>query len=311
LSQTTDGKSLSLSLSSSGLSASTLAPHAADPHFNSALLSFNSTAQKVEGHGKCASHFAQKKEQLISLFGKLPFVSQVGQENSFIITVPNTEGVIFDLNKQEDLVFAMEVSLSELLAERLEKAEDLKLLVGDEYPDSLAIVFTSLKKLKSSTPDKQNVARAFLLNHINGLIERINNTYSQRLSSQVLLLGSPRPCPYAGLSKQLPSYIEKKNLPYVFTKESDYEKVCGELTSALGNSEFEVHCLREHVSHLRKRQSNNEDPNTLLYFQTIFWGLIGWILTIYLIVNAMASINGGKDSLLYRSSVSSRHPHAQ
>jgi hypothetical protein len=308
LSQSTDGNSLSLSLSSSSLSAS-LAPHVHESQANSGFLSFNTTTMEVKGHGKCSSHFRQKKEQLVNVLAKLPYVSLIG--NSFTISLPDTAPVVYELNKEEDLMFAMELSLSELLAEKLEKAEDLKMLVNDEYPDSLAITYTSLRKLKHSKQEKQTVARAFLLNHVNNLIQRINTIYSGRLSSQVLLVGSPRSCPFASLAQQLPSYIEKRQLPYVFTKDSEYERVCRELTDALANTEYEVQCLHQHVSHLRKRQVEPVVSDNLLFFQSIFWGVIGWILAILLIVNAMASINGGKDSLLYRSSVQSRHPHSQ
>jgi hypothetical protein len=309
LSQTSDGNSLSLSLSSSSLSASPLAPHDSEPHANSGLLSFNTSTMEVNGHGKCSSHFKQKKEQLVSLLAKLPYVSVLG--NSFTISLPDTAPALFELNKEEDLMFAMEISLSELLAEKLEKAEDLKSLVNDEYPDSLAITYVSLRKLGHSKQEKRNVARAFLLKHVNNLIQRINTTYSDRLSSQVLLVGSHRSCPFVSLAQKLPSYIDKKQLPYVFTKDSEYEKVCRELTDALETTDYDVHCLHQHVSHLRKRQVEPVVSDNLLFFQSIFWGVIGWILAILLIVNAMASINGGKDSLLYRSSVQSRHPHAQ
>jgi hypothetical protein len=310
LSQSTDGKSLSLSVSSSLLSASTLAPHVPEPHSNSALLSFNDTALEVEGHGKCSSYFKQNKEQLLNLLAKLPYVSYYSTEKSFLISLPDAEPVLFELNKKADLLFGIELGLSQLLAERLEKSEELQVLVGDEYPDSLALVFTSLKSFHSNAA-KQQVARTFLMDHITNLVQQINKTYSHRLSSQVLLTGSPRPCPFAKLAQKLPAYIEKKELPYVYTKESDYQNVCRELTRSLENTDYEVHCLHQHLSHLRTRQTATSNPDDLLFFQSILWGTIGWIISIYLIVAAMATINGGKDSLLYRSSVGSRHPHSQ
>jgi len=311
LSHSTDGQSLSLSLSFSPLSASALAPHVPEPHSNSALLSFNTTAQRVDGHGKCSSHFRQKKQQLLTLLAKLPYVSYSSSLNHFTISLPDATPAIFDLNKQADLSFAMELASSQLLAERLENSEDLQLLVRDEYPDSFALVFTSLKTFRASNQAKQEVARTFLMTHINSLIEQLNKTYSQRLSSQVLLSGSPRRCPFASLAQSLPAYINLKDLPYVYTSAADYEQVCRDLKASLNSSELDVLCLHQQLSHLRTRQTNDPSYDNLLFFQSIFWGIIGWIITIYLIVYAMASINGGKDTMLYRSSVQSRHPHSQ
>jgi len=290
-----------------------LAPHVPEPHSNSALLSFNTDALEVEGHGKCSCHFKEKKEQLLNLLAKLPYVSFLPSGNSFTVSLPDATPVLFELNKNADLLFAMEIGLSQLLAEKLESSEELQLLVRDEYPDSLAVVFSSLRKLRASKQSKQDVARTFLLTHINRLVEQLNKTYSQQLSSQVLLVGSPRPCPFASLAQSLPTYVDKKSLPYVYTKDEDYENVCRNLTSALENTQYEVHCLHAQLSHLRTRQVNSTDAgeDNLLFFQSIFWGVIGWIVAIYLIVYAMASINSGKDTMLYRSSVQSRHPHSQ
>jgi len=276
-------------------------------------LFFNSTNQEIEGHGKISSLFKQKKADLLALLANLPYVSHFANENSFIITLPDSVPVLFELNNQADLLFAIELGMGQLLAEKIEKAEDLKLLVGDQYPDSFAVVFSSLRTLRQSDQYKQDTARTFLMIQVNNLIERVSKSYNHRLSSQVLLLGSPRSCPFAQLSKLLPAQINKDELPYVFVSEKNYERDCQDLTQALEATDFEVHCLHPHLSHLRIRQvsGNDNSDNNLLLFQSIFWGTIGWIITIILIVYAMSGINGGKDTMLYRSSVQSRHAHAQ
>eukprot|EP01103_Thecamoeba_quadrilineata_P019200 TRINITY_DN7672_c0_g1_i1.p1 TRINITY_DN7672_c0_g1~~TRINITY_DN7672_c0_g1_i1.p1 ORF type:complete len:505 (+),score=99.42 TRINITY_DN7672_c0_g1_i1:92-1606(+) len=320
LSQSYDGRSLTLSVSLDARAAHAFAAHkqtlSARRYWNNARVTYDQTSKTAgdRTNGLLSTEFDLSRESLVEALKSVPFVQVV--EDKVIVTLPNQQSVEFSLNAKEDAELLMELGLSQGFVEKLKMSPTLEALTTDEFPDSYAVIFKSLESVQDSySPDSDQVrvARALIQAQAANIAEQLNNLYSNRLASETVFLGSSAQSSYASLRERLPAHlVSKESFPHVFTSHEAHEETCQTLKFALADSDFEVHCARD-ARHLFTRQAVNGDDDDnmdLMYFQSILWGILIWLIAVYLIVQAMAGINGGKDTMLYRSTTRS-HQHAQ
>eukprot|EP01120_Amphizonella_sp_Union-15-10_P012499 TRINITY_DN556_c0_g1_i4.p1 TRINITY_DN556_c0_g1~~TRINITY_DN556_c0_g1_i4.p1 ORF type:complete len:376 (-),score=67.04 TRINITY_DN556_c0_g1_i4:98-1225(-) len=200
--------------------------------------------------------------------GKL-FPSFVGSFKFFqdhLFTVETAVGsATFDLNKEEEFAFFAEI-LSAVSSIKIltDNARSYSSLVRDKFPDAYVIVIENLQKIEES---RRAVALELVKGMTQSLMVHLGTVYKQRASGLVVSTGTYTPSP--------------KETSQNFERFRTTRTVFDEAPTASNETVY-------------------EDAGI---FQICLWSTVALIIVVISIIYLLATIDVGKDTLLYRNSL--------
>jgi len=341
VSQTFQGRSLTLSMSSDFQMASALGTHqylsSENPFWNNFGFFYNTK------NGTFESIYSTNLYPSLTNSGKV-----LGNLSSLLlgddsITVDGLNIVVhlqtrnleafFDGNSNEVVSFFGEMLFLRNMLLQLQTDTSLKSLVQDEYPDLFSTTFQGLQGIQTrygKNSAQFSVALFILDQLLVDTVKGFSTIYDGRVSSEVIFLA---PSVATTLNEEKTSESRYKVLhqvkafmnmdifdtyfPSLYLQAgTNREEVCNQLKA---KNTFEVYCAEKSFSpfeHLLSNSTNSTTNGTVVYsdrdvavFQIGIWfGGVGLILLVASVVYAMCSMDLGTDSLIYRTT--NLKPHA-
>jgi len=243
---------------------------------------------------------------------------------------------VFDIGGQEVYGFFTEMYFIRNLLTQIQHNTDYSNLITDSYPDLFSFAISSLKGISTfyGKDSVQFKAAVYIMDAtISQAIEAFQGAYNNKISCEIVLLApsqdqvmNENKNEKNNLFKKINNFVQKDILdayfPSIYLKKGvNRNEACDYLQAA---TDYEVHCFdpadysySEFFIHQSTNNSNSSnstngsvfDEDHVARYQTSIWVPVILILALIAIVYAMANMDVGADSMVYRSSNSK--PHAQ
>jgi len=352
ISQTFNGKSITLSMSNDFQMASALGAHQMlnirNPLWNNNAFYWNSGTRRFESvyvnnvysiiPTITSSMILDSLSSLqVSLPAATDSISYNENKRQVIVDlVSKNIHAVFDIGGQDVYGFFTEMYFVRNLLTKIQHNTDYNGLITDSYPDLFSFAISSLKGISSfyGKDSAQFKAAVYIMDAtISQAIEAFQGAYNNKISCEIVLLApsqdqlmNANKKEKDDMYKKIHSFVQKDILdtyfPSIYLKNGvNRNEACDYIQAA---TDYEVHCFdpadyssSDFYVHQTSNNSNSSnstngsvfDEDHVARYQTSIWVPIVLILALIAIVYAMASMDVGADSMVYRSS--NVKPHAQ
>jgi hypothetical protein len=324
LSQSTQGKSAVVSISSDAQQATAMCSHqlnlAREPLSNNYCYTWDSTLNKVKAIAAPIEKLSilSKSQIWLAFTHKESTLSKILADAGITIVdvqptltrfsfVHNGVTSEFDYNTQEDMTFAAEISMIADLIARL-RLGAYKNLAQDSAQDHFSVAISSLRTLANKygeTSSHFTVAVKIVDSVTKTLISEFEKVYDNKTTVEIIFMGKQN----IELPSSLNGLVEAQYLPQIVAFETKSEdEVIKAVESALENTQFEVvEQQATDVTYYRTKRSTPDissssspidlltiTPYQLASFQICLWTPI--ILTVVVLAITITMINMGTDA---------------
>eukprot|EP01101_Sappina_pedata_P003549 TRINITY_DN1427_c0_g1_i1.p1 TRINITY_DN1427_c0_g1~~TRINITY_DN1427_c0_g1_i1.p1 ORF type:complete len:523 (-),score=284.04 TRINITY_DN1427_c0_g1_i1:117-1685(-) len=330
LSQNTQGKSAVVSISANNQQAIALCSHqlnvAREPTSNNFCYTWDAASNKV----KAISAPSEK----LSLLSKAQIWTALTQQDSTLAKILASAGISvadiktnvarlslksegavseFDLNTEEDLSFAVELSMIADLIARL-RLGAYKSLIKDSAPDHFAVAISTLRTIALKFGE-QSAHFAVAIKSVDALskalIQEIETAYEDKAAVEVIFMGKQ--------TVEIPSLsglVETQYLPQIvpFASKTEEEAISA-VEEILKGSPFKV--VKQdafEVTYTRAKRGNTSSssptdlditPTQLASFQICLWTPIVLVIVVLAITITMFNMGSeatsGKDAMVFNA----------
>lgn len=313
LSQSFEGKSLTLSVSGDFQSASAFTVH-------------KDLQAMMEDWNNQAFYWNTDSNRFDSLFGSnLGSSLQLSRSQIMSRATSRSNIELFDLKSQADFLFFAELEMVQSVVASLSSDAALSALAADTTPDAFTFVFSSIKGIvvKYGASSAQATAAASLVNElIAQAVQNMNAMYNDKLATEILVLApsaydemktdSVRQTVYAAVgSDAVSKEVFDAFFPSVYVKESvDSESACLSVAAKLPSgyiaecntaSEYMFLTLKATNDSNNTTNTTSDSSSSSAIFQIVLWTSILLALVLAGILYAMCGMADGDDTLLYRT----------
>jgi len=280
-------------------------------------------------------------EALSSLQVTLPGASDTvtykeGKRQVSIDLVSKNIHAVYDIGGPDVYGFFTEMYFIRNLLTKIQHNTDYRGLITDNYPDLFSFAISSLRGMSSyyGKDSDQFKAAVYMMDAtIAEAIQAFQGAYNNKISIEIVFLApsqdqvmNANKNEKEDLFKKINTFVQKEILdayfPTIYLRNGvNRNEACDYIQAA---TDYEVHCFdpadysySEFYVHQSTNNSNNSNgtngtvfsEDQVTRYQTSIWVPIILILALIAIVYAMATMDVGSDSMVYRSS--NVKPHAQ
>lgn len=322
LSQTYEGRSLTLCFGSDQQLASALSVHKAQllyhPFWNNYVYFWDEKSAMTESISpvsRLESELLFSKKQVLedilpSISDKFKISLQEKGDKKVVISSAS-DSATFDLDSQ-DLSLFVELKQLRMVESELTRNSRIQTLALDQIPDFISFVSSSVSILREKYGDDSaqvRIASSLLdvaIDHFVGIINRI---YEEESTSHIVFLGGSALSTFKRQVAQLLSELQlpaaalatvQKVLPYFYFQPTT---VSFPETMKLYKHEVPVADKTETNRPKRNVVTTGDDSNSddLTYFQICLWLTITLAIVLFVIILAMFMLPNERDTLLYSS----------